>query len=210
MYRPILLTLFLCLGWLFPHCNDPGLDCGSFNVPGFFDVQGLRLSNFKSIDGEHFAPQVPNALVGVDQYALELHFDVDYVAQVGTQWGWMQSAVACSPLPPGSEGAKTERWEKLDIITRDTFDAEHLPGSSLADVVEVIDRFAYETQWFDTEFQPMHEFLSLRKGDLLMREAYTFRLTKAPEAGRIFKVDVVVAFEGGERYTLENQRMNIY
>lgn len=210
MYRTLGLFLLLFVGFTLPRCGS-GYDCGNVDSPSYFDIQGLRLNNV-DLSGQlaNARNLLPNTALPLDDYALHLRFNVEYVTQWSPVFSLQSSAWACSPLPPGYDGAKTETWADIDIITLDTFGLDYPPETSIRDFFQIEEEAIYDHRFSVPFNTSITDFLQARTGEGVMREVYTLKLTRAPENDASLKFAVEVTFEDGEMYRLENQVMQVY
>ena len=205
--RYLLLTLLLFVGFQLPHCVSDDDDCGV--GPGYgryFDIQGLRVW---PSDTGNFYPQGEDAQYAVDSlppgadalfdaFYLHLLYEADYVAEQsdpGWELGLQNSAWACSPLPRGSAGAKSERLDDLVITTRYDYPPHAMAGDTISRLFSIYDQaipgYLRTDVYLDEHRAALPEF----QGLLLQLN------TPSDSTAIPFAVDVAVALSNGERYT---------
>lgn len=204
-WKTALLTIYFFIGILIPSCDflGPGIDCDCPIDEDYFDVQGLQMDYLD--DTGILGDIVANQEIAFNQLPeFYVDYEVEYHAQIEPQqWNWglntMPAALACSCLPPGYEGSKTEILENFDIITLNDFDEDHPAGSSILDLFEY--KGYYEDE-IDGEL--LADFVNGTMGNLLMYEDMRLDLIQAPILDATFQFRVILELSEGERYEVES------
>lgn len=192
------LTLYFFIGILIPACNfgaddDLNCNCGSSK---FFDVMDLQVdpvTDFGSLDFIPSGEQLNLAEFG----GFYVDYIADYHACVQPKNNWslstMSSAFACSCLF-GYEGSKSEALVDFTVTTVNDFDADHLAGSPINDLLQ------YEGSFWDENNLPLTDFLTMEQEGNLSVEDMRLSLLKAPEIDSVLQVQVRMELSTGEVY----------
>tara|TARA_R110002072_G_scaffold63882_5_gene158556 strand:- start:1937 stop:2563 length:627 start_codon:yes stop_codon:yes gene_type:complete len=121
-----------CEKWF---CTDSC--CGESIDPSYFNVQGMNAAIFSSRFERH---KEGDTLKSTD---LQIYFDFQMVyfsfqrPNPSSFLTFGNSAYACSPAPPGSAGSKTERFEKISIITLFDYNQDYKANDTISEIVDL-------------------------------------------------------------------------
>jgi hypothetical protein len=113
-------------------------DCGPF--PDKFKVIGLDWRNYQatySSDSGIILSEIENDSVQYNHYSIFISpRQLTYFSQITSNRSvkLIQSAYACSPIIPKTD----EKIDSIAIVTMKDFDANHLSGSDLSDLFDVV------------------------------------------------------------------------
>ena len=109
----------------------------------------------------------------------------------------MNSLLACSPLSEGYDGAKEEKIESLEVITLNDFDADHMAGSSIVDILTIQD-YDYDTGV--SEAKSVADYLE--EDELVREEMIILKPIKIPELSAGFQIKVSIQLSTGESFEM--------
>lgn len=190
--RKLICLFVLFIGLLFQFC-----DCNFSNVPGFFDVKGIRITHLVK-NGFTKEPLYSNAALKFqDYYGFQINLLVDYVSynlhKEYRSFFSLPILNACSPPFPGTEGAKSEKIRSIQVITIFPYDSTHLAGSNINDIV-------YHHQ----EGILLDSFVQRYQDRLIPVPEIAFRLMQMPDPFIIregyFQMKTIVVLSNNENY----------
>ncbi len=194
-------VFFISIALLLTNCN--GDDCGNLSSQNqFFDINGIDDAyNFKYINSEIIELEEGN-LVNFDEYGgIRFLLNVEYVAEVFEQksmnWSFFPTAYACTPLPAGAGGAKTESIVAMEITTIFPFDSLHAANTLINDkfTIQPITTFGSSEG-----IQSIAEFLIEQESEKVQQEVYFLRPMNAPVLTDDFQVKIKMELSNGEIY----------
>ena len=194
--RIVLLTIYFFIGILVPSCEwveDPDCNCGSTR---FFNVMDLRVDPLMDFDS--FTRIQAGEEVRLSEFAgYYVDYEVDYHACAQPESNWslstMSTAWACS-CAVGIDGSKNEELVEFTVRTVDDFDADHLAGSSINDLLQ------YRGNFWDQDDQPLVDFLGEEQMGKMRFEDMRLGLTKAPDLESQLQVEIRMELSTGEVY----------
>ena len=194
----VYLTFLLAIGFSLGNCGFDD-DCDCSGIDPFFDIMGMELSQVAA-DQDMSIEQLPeNSNVSFGNYeGIALQFEVNYISQLQDRFNWnfslINNALACSCIPDGHEGAKTESFKSLNVITLNDYDDDHLAGSSINDLLSI-----------SPEYEPMIEPLTdlLARNELIQYEHYFLKPGSQPTLNDTLKFQVDIELSNGELYSEE-------
>ncbi len=202
------LTILMVIGFCFTNCSNDDLNCGNFESRPFFDIQSLEeLRHYSVLDNIQKVLE-DSSTVQLNEYAgLSMWFDVEYIVnsqKSNYDFSIINTLLACTPEPQGLEGSKEEKMESLEVITLNDFDADHLSGSSIIDLL-TLQEFEYDSPV--SEVKTISEYLD--QNELIKTERIFLKPTKAPELNQDFQVQVKVQLTGGEMYEVTSNLVKL-
>ena len=206
--KHLFLTSALTLGFIIPSCNWGAGSCGDLEpVPDFFNIEGMTVQNYKSENSYDCcqAALQDSAYVEIDNYWMSMDFTVSYFfGQNEERWpsfdlNFMGSALACSPVEPGSNGSQ-EKIESITVLTLNDFDSTHIAGDTINDLVSIYD--------FSTR-RKLNDFLSSNIS-FVKQERMFFQLDATPSPDHYFKAKFILQLTNGEKYISETQAVGFY
>ena len=204
--KTISLTAFFSIGFIFPSCDWATGDCGNLDpVPAYFDIEGMRLLNYKVKDeydccGRDLLDSA--AVVSADLFRLAINFDVIYFGQIkrpdSDGLGIMNSALACSPEEPGFKGSQ-EQIESMTVLTLNDWDSLHVAGATINDLLYV---------YHLGNRSNLDEFLETNMS-YIKEEQISLQLEGASDTHAAFRAKVVLRLRNGEEYTAESELIRV-
>jgi len=195
-FKRLALSLLFSIGFVFPGCNGGYPDC---NCPEstYFDINGLDL-HFSDVNAY---PVVSTDSIEFSDFDLmTVDYLVDYHVNLQTRQDWsfslMNTANACSCPTGGSKGSKTEKLTALSLITINDFDADHLAGSEINDLLDYVGNRSEISSLAST----LEEYISNQTGKILEEENLLLKLTKAPDSNTPFQVKITMELSTKEKY----------
>ena len=201
--KHLFLTSLFFLGISFPSCDSDDIDCDCPVVENFFDIQGLSVSAFQTLDGSIQTNIAENEIIVFDNLSnLRLGYQVDYHSCISSPnpFSLMNSAWACSCLWDGSLGSQTERLETVHVITLNDYNDNFLAHDTINDLILVDDFISGNT---GDNALPLGEYLELDTA-LILYEALDIHLTTRPSLNDTLRLKVSVELSTGEVYEAEN------
>lgn len=204
--KTISLTAFFSIGFIFPSCDWATDDCGNLDpVPAYFDIEGMRLLNYKVKDeydccGRDLLDSA--AVVSADFFRLVINFDVSYFGQterpVHDGFGIMNSALSCSPDEPGFKGSQ-EQIESLTVVTLTNWDSLHVAGDTINDQFYVynLGNRSHLDEFLETNISYIKE------------EQIGLQLKGASDTNSEFQARVLLRLRNGEEYTAESELVHV-
>lgn len=185
--RTISCTILLAVGFSLGNCDV----CECPAVQGlYFDIKGMRLNQFASTGLMAFNDTVAYAkYLGVD-----VQYEVNYISQNSprrNEFSLISSASACDCAFNGESGSKTEMLSKLQVITLNDFDAQHVSGDTINDLLDISNAARVN--------QSLDSYL-LQNTGLIRTEVSRLRLTKKPASNPQFHVRIIAELSTGEVY----------
>lgn len=139
--KTIVLTILLTVGISFQSCERIDTGCGG---PGstlkYFDIKGLYLLNYKN--RTFYTVQIAQGdTVSLSDFSyININYLLDHIALNNDKhtsgFSLMSSLNACSPVPPGMNGSKTERLKSPYVVTLNDFDSSHFANDTINDLFE--------------------------------------------------------------------------
>lgn len=119
-----------CYFWI-DDCTGPEYD------PSYFNIIGLEAGIYSDQWQRRFAE---DTLMSSDLHVF-FDFQMEFFSffkpqQAQPFLSFGNSAYACSPLPRGSGGSKTERFEKISIITLFDFNEKYKAQDTITEIVD--------------------------------------------------------------------------
>jgi len=199
--KTIMLTILLTVGISFQSCErvDTGFGCGdssSNTATNYFDIKGFYVSNYKK-DG----PCCTDAIAQGDSISFQdfsyinVRYLMDYIALNNDKhtsgFSFMSSLNACSPVPPGMNGSKTERLKSLYVVTLNDFDSSHFANDTINDLLVNLTN--------NNEKQDLNEYLAQDTGLIKLQEL-SIGLKVSPFLNNELKYKVIINLFTGEKY----------
>jgi hypothetical protein len=103
----------------------------------------------------------------------------------------MSSLNACSPVPPGMNGSKTERLKSLYVVTLNDFDSSHFANDTINDLLVNLTN--------NNEKQDLNEYLAQDTGLIKLQEL-SIGLKVSPFLNNELKYKVIINLSTGEKY----------
>jgi hypothetical protein len=103
----------------------------------------------------------------------------------------MSSLNACSPVPPGMNGSKTERLKSPYVVTLNDFDSSHFANDTINDL--------FENLTYYRKKQDLNEYLAQDTGLIKVQEL-SLGLKVGPILNNEFKYKVLLELSTGEKY----------
>lgn len=206
IFRTTILILVLTTGFIFPSCDDDFLiDCDCSSIEPHFNIKNLEIQN--TIRNANWFQVDLNETDSIEfalYEGIKLDYIVDYHSSINLNFSLMNSAMACTCLERGYGGSTTEKIESLDIITLNDFDAEHLAGSKINDLL-TLSFFGRNNL---DEKKTLNDFLAENTSFIEM-EDILLTLEKSPELNPNFHVKVIFKLSTGEVYEAENRTIEL-
>ncbi len=103
----------------------------------------------------------------------------------------MSSLNACSPVPPGMNGSKTERLKSLYVVKLNDFDSSHFANDTINDL--------FENLTYYRKKQDLNEYLA-QDTALIEVQELSLGLKVGPILNNEFKYKVLLELSTGEKY----------
>lgn len=183
--RTFALVALFTVGFGLPSCTD---ECGCPPVEGeYFSIQDLRLTSYEQTPDGSLKETVESDTVNLENYLLNIAFETKYVSfhphENSASFSLINSAYACSCLGNGMSGAK-EKVESLQLVTLNTFDAQHQAGDTVTSFF-VVDYYGPSIE--PEEFFQQH----------LWEEQYFLKLKEKPVSNEPLQLKLILTLDNG-------------
>ncbi len=190
------LTVLFAIGFSLPSCSDDGLNCNCPPIEGeYFDIKGIDFAHHS--DTELCCLVIDE--VAWQDYALGLHFEVDYYSDlvpkapsIWSEFDLMSTAYGCSCLYNGISGTE-EMFEAVTIITQNDYNENYLAGDTITSI------FQGHTEGYGT-FN-LQEFIE--ENEMIYAEDIWLTLLETPSLPHELELQVIIELNNGETYQRE-------
>ncbi len=186
--KKVVATAFLFTIFLGCEVIDGGGTCS--DVPPFFDINDLSLSN-RIFESSCCSEEItPNQRIEFDRYAIVGSYDFTLHSHIPTKGGFFSRSYALSCIAGGHEGS-LETISDFVVITQFDFNESYLAGDTINNLITYNDFFTERT---------LTELLNGEDRSIPSPQFF-LQLTEQPSATDTASFSITITLDNGESYS---------